>query len=76
MIKVTLGKVKTQKEKPYPKLMTDTDGVIYYFIRKDYGLPLYKWDEEKWEEFSTLEATSWKGINMRDYNEPITIQNA
>lgn len=74
-IKVKVGEQNTQKEKPFPKLMTCQDGVIYYFIRKGYGLPIANWDEEKWEQFETITADNWDEEGLIDYNEPITLQN-
>jgi hypothetical protein len=75
-IKVTLGATEnTQQEKPFPKLMTCKDSVVYYFIRESYGLPIANWDEKRWETFESMTAANWDMENFTDYNEPITIQN-
>ena len=75
MIKVTVGEEKTQSEKPFPKLMKDDDGAIYYFVRDGYGLPIANWDTENWKDWSEVTATGNR-FKLTDYNEPITLQNA
>lgn len=74
-INVTLGKAKTQKEKPFPKLMKHkNDGTILYFYRKGVGIPINNEDYC----FSDTEgwASAWIMDAFEDYNQPITIQNA
>ena len=80
MINVTLGEVKTQEEKPFPKLMISEVGQIFYMVevnpnRSDLlvGFQLH----------SNGFSIGGNGFSKRmsrssftDYNEPITIQNA
>jgi hypothetical protein len=74
MINVTIGESKPQ-EKPFPKLMKDDNGDIFYMFRNQYGLPITGGD--KWlytgKDFADF---SKNGRTFTDYNEPITIQNA
>lgn len=74
MIKVTLGEVKTQEEKGFPKLMKTKDGYIVYFIKYGKGVCFAKPNISG----NTIgEYTeSWNMNGFTDYNEPITIQNA
>jgi hypothetical protein len=77
-IKVTLGATEnTQQEKPFPKLMKDQEGEIYYFVRDRYGLPLTNKCGGFWSyndsDFSNFSSCSH--LTFTDYNEPITIQN-
>jgi hypothetical protein len=73
-VKVIISAPKTQ-EKPFPKLMTCNDGVVYYFVRKNYGLPIANWDENLYEPFTSLDADGWDEEQLTDYNGPITLQN-
>lgn len=75
MIKVTVGEQKTQDEKPYPKIMTNQDGELFYFVREKYGLPL---NGKGWDFDQPTPADYTKAIyhKFADYNEPITLQNA
>jgi hypothetical protein len=73
MIKVTLGEVKTQVVKPYPKLMRHADGTITYFLSQREGVHIYEPNSlgivGKYTNCIEMEDYS-------DYNEPITIQNS
>ena len=77
MIKVTLGEVKTQEEKPFPKLMIGKYNCIILAIDEDeghyYGTLIYKGSsDDTLGEFSY----QWKKKYFSDYNDPITLQNA
>jgi len=73
MINVTLGEVKPQTEKPFPKLMSDSKGHIYYFTMEKIGVPLN--DPDYPSEISHSNLKSWGMQFFTDYNEPITLQN-
>lgn len=79
MIKVILGEVKTQDEKPFPKLMIRKDD-------KDYTLILAISKEGNDIEGVCLDTncmgdvigeycTYWSAQLLTDYNESITLQN-
>jgi hypothetical protein len=74
MINVTIGESKPQEEKPFPKLMEDNNGEIFYMVRERYGLPItgisWSFFQKDFADFSQNART------FTDYNEPITIQNA
>lgn len=77
MIQVTFASSKKQVDvKPFPKLMSNKQGDIVYFIKEEVGLPIYDtcyggdWDLSKDDIF-----TGWSMEYFTDYNEPITIQN-
>lgn len=73
MIKVTLGEVKPQEEKPFPKLMKHNNSdLIVLFQRYKEGVVLYSGSGHEVGENSK----TWNIENFTDYNEPITIQNA
>ena len=78
MIKVTLGKLKTQEEKPFPKLMKNKDGEIFFFVRRNYGLPLTDISDGRWpyhdKDFADFSTVASKH-EFTDYNEPVTLQN-
>ena len=74
-IKVTLGEVKTQENKPFPKLMMyskDKDFIVL-FINKDEAVCLYS-NTKEWKvgDYENDMAIS----DFIEYNGPITIQNA
>jgi hypothetical protein len=74
MIKVTLGEVKTQKEKPFPKLMKSiSTGRIVLMHEKCCGTVIF----EQYAYYGLGHySKSWAMMDFTDYNEPITIQNA
>ncbi len=72
-IKVTTPETK-QDVKPFPKLMKNQDGEIFYMVREKYGLPL-SGDEWDFRENNFADFYDTPHI-FTDYNEPITIQNA
>lgn len=82
MINVTIGESKTQKVKPFPKLMKCTGdswakGSIVFFISPKNGIRLtssYEGDMSN-PAFDGI-FNSWDMSNFTDYNEPITLQNA
>lgn len=74
-MKVTVNNTEKQQEKPFPKLMVDTDNVVYYFVRKGYGLPIANWDETKWTDFKDMDASEWADLNLTDFNGSITLSN-
>ena len=68
MINVTLGEVKTQEEKPFPKLMISDSGIIVYFTSNRCGIALN-------DELLTDYSEEWNMQFFTDYNEPVTLQN-
>ena len=75
MIKVTVGKQKTQSEKPFPKLMkwNGEKIIIALFKNKEFATIL-KSDSTEWsvgDYDNYFDMKQWA-----DYNEPITLQNA
>jgi len=79
MIKVTLGEVKTQEEKPFPKLMISKNtGRLVFFLSKYDGLQMNTVTHpDTSEEYrSPHYSSSWVSSEFTDYNEPITLQNA
>lgn len=74
MINVTLGEVKTQEEKPFPKLMINLyKNVIVLMSERKCGTVVYS--TTKAYEIGYY-STDWFMDNFTDYNEPITLQNA
>lgn len=73
-IKVTLGEAKPQNEKPFPKLMKNSDyKSIVLFYSSEKGVCIVQ------NEGSIVVGQFYEYYNMdffTDYNEPITIQNA
>lgn len=79
MIKVHLSEVKTQEEKPFPKLMVvNKDGVspgtIVLFEAMHKGTVIYGTHNHVQNIGKRFEM--WCMDNFSDYNEPITLQNA
>ena len=74
MINVTLGEVKTQEEKPFPKLMINSDRRIVVLMSEScVGTVVYS----KIETYQIGHySEGWGMHNFTDYNEPITLQNA
>lgn len=72
MIELTLGEVKQQEEKPFPKLMIHTDGTITRFRTKAVGVHIFSPLEncDLWKEFYEIEMSRYS-----DYNETITLKN-
>jgi len=75
MINVTIGESKTQ-EKPFPKVMKDENGDIFFFVREKYGLPLtdfknevLSFDNENFADFSSNYR------KFTDFKGSITLQN-
>ncbi len=70
-INVTLGEVKTQDEKLFPKLMISGSGAIWLMTNPFNGIFITGNTQLQvghiCEDF---------GPHMADYNEPITLQNA
>ena len=71
-INVTLGEVKTQEPKPFPKIMESNNpkGFIVLFFNHDYGTCLTSSGD-----YVAGERYNQPATNFTDYNEPITIQN-
>ena len=71
-INVTIGESKTQ-EKPFPKLMRNQYGEIFFMVRERYGLPLtgneWSYLDKDFADFTEIL------YDFTDYNEPITLQN-
>jgi hypothetical protein len=78
MIKVTIGESKPQI-KPFPKLMINNDGEVFFFVRKWIGLPITDASDGHWP-YEDNDFADWSNFldkhNFTDFNEPITIQNA
>ena len=72
-VNVTLGEVKTQEIKPFPKLMKEKDGAIYYFTTEGVGVPFN--DSDYKGELTHTQLKSWEMDLFTDYNGPITLQN-
>lgn len=73
-INVTLGEVKTQEVKPFPKLMKSADGLIVLFTKAITGTVIYAPTSNT--EPLGHHSTTWNPDAFTDYNEPITLQNA
>jgi hypothetical protein len=74
-IKVTLGEVKTQEKKQFPKLMKpQTSDVIWLMLSPTKGICIL--GDENNPLFQTGNVHEGMGRYMIDYNEPITLQNA
>ena len=74
MINVTLGEVKTQETKPYPKLMKPSlSNNIWLMVNEKHGTLVYKGEDAA---FSIGEYHFDFGNHMEDYNGSITLQNA
>lgn len=74
MIKVTLGEVKPQEVKPFPKLMeTKSGSIVEVHENKDSGgyIGIYRSGPCKDQV-----SMSFNLNGSTDYNEPITLQNA
>lgn len=73
MINVTLGEVKPQSPKPFPKLMIakDVKGFIVLFYNSTTGVCVTKSGH-----YDVGELYKSGSELFIDYNEPITIQNA
>lgn len=73
-INVTLGEVKTQEEKPFPKLMkaknASSNFIVLFFSPQKGTCMTSSGDYVVGEEYNGACTT------FTDYNEPITIQNA
>ena len=75
MIKVTLGEVKAQEEKPFPKLMKpESSDVIWLMVSPTKGICIF--DDKQEPSFKIGDVHERMGKYLNDYNEPITIQNA
>lgn len=80
-INVTLGEVKTQEIKPFPKLMivdnNPFEGRIVLFTREKTGM-LVRCSEcqSEYMKLGTYLEDGWAMQAFTDYNEPITLQNA
>ena len=74
-INVILGEVKTQEEKPFPKLMRHPDGCVVFFYEYGKGISLIG-DISPNGTQAMLFGTDWGMRDFTDYNKPITIQNA
>lgn len=75
MIKVTVGKQKTQEEIPFPKLMEGTgryDGSIVFFESKGRG-QLLKTGGDGLHIAAC--CTNWPMENFEDFTGKITLQN-
>jgi hypothetical protein len=76
MINVTLGEVKTQKEKPFPKLMIGDVGTVIMVLQepnkagrsKVFNLTNCRLSND----FAVFDGSE----KFTDYNQPITLQNA
>jgi len=80
-IKVTLGEVKTQEVKPFPKLMIvhvdPYKGRIVLFTREKTGtLVRCSVSQTDYMKVGTIIDGGWVMEAFTDYNEPITLQNA
>lgn len=84
MINVTLGEVKTQEEKPFPKLqkMTYPSGkwIVVFSKSESNRVVVYVCKENKncYDNIGDFWGHAEKnGVGIfTDYNEPITLQNA
>lgn len=83
-IKVTVSKQKTQKEKPFPKLMkfeyTKDSYVILFMRNKNIGMCLHIYYDSSKSMSGDKVGDIWDNVNASgkgwsDYNEPITLQN-
>ena len=79
-IKVTLGEVKTQEEKPFPKLMANGYGCIRLVYECGSSVILKSAENAENAEVSWFESrinapSDWDISDFTDYNEPITLQN-
>ena len=74
MINVTLGKVKTQKEKPFPKWMQTPHGYLVFFTEYGKGVCFKK--PAAANDIIGLYNADWYMTDFIDCNEPVTIQNA
>lgn len=74
MVQVTLGEVKTQEVKPYPKIMKSihSDRIVF-FIQKGKGFQLNHVNETY--DPNPHYSPSWGEESFADYNEPITLKN-
>jgi hypothetical protein len=73
-INVTLGEVKPQEEKPFPKLMKGSEGTLVMFFKSGQGTVI----STNKPNIPLLTGEYYKGFTMSeftDYNEPITLQN-
>lgn len=78
MINVTLGEVKTQNEKPFPKLMKHKkNGRINLFYNRTCATVIINRQDEVPVILGVGEhSTNLNANEYEDYNAPITLQNA
>ena len=75
-INVTLGEVKTQELKKFPKLMIGLEGSIVLFFKSGKGTMLCDTNPQKPRLIGIGEYyDGWDMGAFTDYNEPITLQN-
>ena len=82
-INVTLGEVKTQEEKSFPKLMITKDEFTVVFMLDEDGngngirSTRDTWQHDlKYNPDKFYKTRRWNMDLFIDYNEPITLQNA
>ena len=71
-IKVTIGEYKTQNQKPFPKLMQSSEGVIIVLMTEESSGVVI--NENRFYEIG-YKSSAWNMDVFYDYNEPITLQN-
>lgn len=79
-VKVTLGAVKSQEERPFPKLMISTLGQIFLMVgvnpETEDLLVGFQIHSNRYPIGGYGFSEKMDKNSFTDYNEPITIQNA
>ena len=79
MVKVIVGKQKTQNDKPFPKIMKEIDGDSLIFVLKKpdcNGMTKAVYLNCFKDDPLATDFFLYGAVKYTDYNEPITLQNA